>query len=164
MVQNHLLAQFSLSGSHVLSHRLGPVGPAPAYGFCVHTGCDPVCPVGSLWFHILTAGTSIVGSSFHSHSSVMLCLCHCSLYANGMEFGLHVEVVLSVYAFKQNPAAIAALWKQFVNIMKNMQSLDSPVAYSQFLNHLGLTGPRLQPDAIFLYIFPDSPVDYTHWL
>lgn len=82
----------------------------------------------------------------------------------GMEFDLHVEIVLSVYTFKQNPAAIAALWKQFVNIIKKMQSLDSPPAYSQFLNHLGLTGPRLQPDATFLYILPDSAVDCTHWL
>lgn len=63
--------------------QIGPVGPAPLYGFCVHTGCDPVCSVGSLWFHILTAWTSVVDSSFHSHSGMMLCLCHCSLYANG---------------------------------------------------------------------------------
>lgn len=41
-------------------------------------------------------------------------------------------------------------------------------ACSQFMNHLGLTGPRLQPDALFLYILPDFvstvPIGYDSYI
>lgn len=45
----------------------------------------------------------------------------------GMEFDLHIEVVLSVYTFKQNPPAIAALWKQLVNIIKKCKAWIHPL-------------------------------------
>lgn len=58
---------------------------------------------------------------------MMLCLCHVPFMQMGMEFDLHIEVVLSVYAFKQNPPAVAALWKQLVNIIKKCKAWIHPL-------------------------------------